>query len=287
MSRDIIEALRQIEKEKGIAFAALVEALEDALLSAYKKTPNAVEHAKVEVDTETGDMRVYELIFPEHIDVEALKVHDEETGEEIGLDLSDVDMSEVERIEVTPDDFGRIAARPPSRSCCALREAEGDVTLNEFTGREGDLVSGVVQQTDPRHNTLVDIGKVEAKLPPGSSRGRVLPARHAHQGDRHQRPQGLQGPPGDRVAHAPCPGQASCSPSRCPRSPTARGADHARRLARDGGRPRTKIAVSSTPGVNAKGACIGPAGAAGAPGSWPSSTARRSTSSTAARIRRR
>ena len=88
MSREIIEALRQIEKEKGIAFEALVEALEDALLSAYKKTPDAVEHAKVEVDTETGDMRVYELIFPEHIDVEALKVHDEETGEEIGLDLS-------------------------------------------------------------------------------------------------------------------------------------------------------------------------------------------------------
>ena len=78
MSREIIEALRQIEKEKGIAFEALVAALEDALLSAYKKTPDAVEHAKVEIDTETGDMRVYELIFPEHIDVEALKVHDEE-----------------------------------------------------------------------------------------------------------------------------------------------------------------------------------------------------------------
>jgi len=87
VSREIIEALRQIEKEKGIAFEALVAALEDALLSAYKKTLHAVEHAKVEVDTETGEMRVYELIFPEHIDVEALKVHDEE-GEEIGLDLS-------------------------------------------------------------------------------------------------------------------------------------------------------------------------------------------------------
>ena len=81
VSRDIIEALRQIEKEKGIAFDALVEALEDALLSAYKKTLNAVEHAKVEIDTETCDMRVYELIFPDHIDVEALKVHDDETGE--------------------------------------------------------------------------------------------------------------------------------------------------------------------------------------------------------------
>ena len=77
MSREIIEALRQIEKEKGIAFDALLEALEDALLSAYKKTPDAVEHAKAEVDRETGDMKVYQLIFPDHIDVEALKVYEE------------------------------------------------------------------------------------------------------------------------------------------------------------------------------------------------------------------
>ena len=110
MSREIIEALRQIESEKGIAFEALVEALEDALLSAYKKSPDAAEYAAVEIDTETGDMRVFELIFPDHIDTESLKVLDEETGEEVGLDLSGVDMSEVERIEVTPDDFGRIAA---------------------------------------------------------------------------------------------------------------------------------------------------------------------------------
>ena len=181
MSRDIIEALRQIEKEKGIAFDALVVALEDALLSAYKKTPNAVEHAQVEVDTETGDMRVYELIFPDHIDVEALKVHDDETGEEIGLDLSGVDMSEVERVEVTPDDFGRIAAQTAKQVILQrIREAERDLMYEEYVDRVGELVTGIVQQSDPRHNTLVELGRVEAELP----RGEQIETEHYDHGAR-------------------------------------------------------------------------------------------------------
>jgi N utilization substance protein A len=181
VSREIIEALRQIEKEKGIAFDALVAALEDALLSAYKKTPNAVEHAKVEVDTETGDMRVYELIFPDHIDVEALKVHDDETGEEIGLDLSSVDMSEVERVEVTPDDFGRIAAQTAKQVILQrIREAERDLMYEEYIDRLGELVTGIVQQSDPRHNTLVELGRVEAELP----RGEQIETEHYDHGAR-------------------------------------------------------------------------------------------------------
>jgi N utilization substance protein A len=165
VSRDIIEALRQIEKEKGIAFEALVDALEDALLSAYKKTTNAVDHAAVEIDTETGDMRVFELIFPDHIDIEALKVHDEE-GEEIGLDLSGVDMNEIERVEVTPDNFGRIAAQTAKQVILQrIREAERDLMYDEYIGRVGELVTGIVQQSDPRHNILVELGRVEAELP--------------------------------------------------------------------------------------------------------------------------
>ncbi|MBN2203819.1 MAG: transcription termination/antitermination protein NusA [Thermoleophilia bacterium] len=164
MSREIIEALHQIEKEKGIAFDALLEALEDALLSAYKKTPDAVEHAKAEVDRDTGDMKVYQLIFPEHVDVEALKMHDEE-GEEIGLDLSGVDMSEVERIDVTPDDFGRIAAQTAKQVIMQrIRDAERDLMFEEYVDRVGELVTGVVQQSDARY-TLVELGRVEALLP--------------------------------------------------------------------------------------------------------------------------
>ena len=181
MSREIIEALRQIESEKGIAFEALVAALEDALLSAYKKSPDAAEYATVEIDTETGDMRVYQLIFPEHIDTESLKVHDEETGEEVGLDLSGVDMSEVERIEVTPDDFGRIAAMTAKQVILQrIREAERDLMYDEYIDRVGELVTGIVQQSDPRHNTLVELGRVEAELP----RGEQIETEHYEHGAR-------------------------------------------------------------------------------------------------------
>jgi N utilization substance protein A len=164
VSREIIEALRLIEKEKGIGFTTLVGALEDALLSAYKKTPDAVEHAKVEIDTETGDMRVFQLIFPEHIDVEALKVHNEE-GEEIGLDLSSVNEDEIEKVEVTPDNFGRIAAQTAKQVILQrIREAERDLMYGEYVDRVGDIVTGIVQQSDQRY-TLVDLGRVEALLP--------------------------------------------------------------------------------------------------------------------------
>ena len=190
MSREIIEALRQIESEKGIAFEALVAALEDALLSAYKKSPDAAEYAAVEIDTETGDMRVYELIFPEHVDTEALKVYEEnvegqaaggETHEAWRLDLSGVDMSEVERVEVTPDDFGRIAAMTAKQVILQrIREAERDLMYEEYIDRVGELVTGIVQQSDPRHNTLVELGRVEAELP----RGEQIETEHYEHGAR-------------------------------------------------------------------------------------------------------
>jgi len=164
VSRDIIEALRQIEKEKGVGFDALLSALEDALHSAYKKSPNAVEHAKVEIDPEEGDIRVYQLTFPDHIDVEALKVLNEE-GEEIGLDLSSIDESEIDKTEVTPEDFGRIAAQTAKQVILQrIREAERDLMYDEYVDRVGELVTGIVQQSDQRY-TLVELGRVEALLP--------------------------------------------------------------------------------------------------------------------------
>jgi N utilization substance protein A len=164
MSKEIIEALRQIEKEKGIRFEALIAALEDALHSAYRKASDAVEHAKVEIDPELGDIRVYQLIFPEHVDVDALKVLNEE-GEEIGLDLSTIDESQIEKIEVTPDNFGRIAAQTAKQVILQrIREAERDLMFDEYVDRVGELVTGVVQQSDQRY-TLVELGRVEALLP--------------------------------------------------------------------------------------------------------------------------
>ncbi len=269
MSREIIEALRQIEKEKGIAFAALVAALEDALLSAYKKTASAVEHAKVEIDTETGDMRVYELIFPEHIDVEALKVRDTETGEEIGLDLSSVDMTEIERVEVTPDDFGRIAAQTAKQVILQrIREAERDLMYQEYIDRVGELVTGIVQQSDPRHNTLVELGRVEAELP----RGEQIETEHYDHGARIKAvilrvEESAKGP---QVKLSRRSDELVRRLFELEVPEIADGLVEIRHIAREtgyrgrDGRPvpgRCKIAVvSNTDGVDPVGACVGPRG---------------------------
>jgi N utilization substance protein A len=267
VSREIIEALRQIEKEKGIAFEALVVALEDALLSAYKKTPDAVEHAKVEVDTETGDMRVFQLIFPDHIDVEALKVHDEE-GEEIGLDLTGVDMSEVERIEVTPDNFGRIAAQTAKQVILQrIREAERDLMFEEYVDRVGELVTGVVQQSDSRY-TLVELGRVEALLPKSEQ---IETEHYDHGGrvkavivkvqDSTKGPQVILSRRSDELVRklfeleVPEIADGLVEIKYVAREPGARGRD---------GKPspgRCKIAViSHADGVDPVGACVGPRG---------------------------
>jgi len=180
VSREIIEALHQIEKEKGISAETLLSALEDALHSAYRKTPDAVDAAKVEIDPETGEIHVFELLFPDHVDVESLKVRNEE-GDEIGIDLSSVDESEIERVEVTPDNFGRIAAQTAKQVILQrIREAERDLMYEEYIDRVGELVTGIVQQSDPRHNTLVELGRVEAELP----RGEQIETEHYEHGAR-------------------------------------------------------------------------------------------------------
>lgn len=157
MNRDMIEALRQIEKEKNIPFEVLISALEDALHSAYNKTANAVPFSEVKIDRESGEMRVYELVFPEGMEPEIGEEDDEEPVE--------IDTSMAERREVTPDDFGRIAAQTAKQVIYQrIREAEQDMFFREYSGRVGEIVTGIVQQSDNRY-TLVDLGRVEALLP--------------------------------------------------------------------------------------------------------------------------
>src|ERR1700751_5080323 len=131
MSQEIIEAVREIERDKGIEEGALVAALEDALLAAYKKTPGASHHATVEMDDHTGDFRVFSVELPSDIEerllddarerkLEELEKLEEETGErqhtlisddDLDIDWSDVPTEQVQREDVTPEGFGRIAAQ--------------------------------------------------------------------------------------------------------------------------------------------------------------------------------
>ncbi len=153
MNKETIEALRQIEKEKSIPFDVLIDALEDALHSAYNKTANAVPFSEVKIDRESGEIHVFQLIFPEGQEPD---VEDEE---------AEIDTSMAERVEVTPDDFGRIAAQTAKQVIYQrIREAEQDIFFREYSDRLGEIVTGIVQQSDNRY-TLVDLGRVEALLP--------------------------------------------------------------------------------------------------------------------------
>ncbi len=135
-----LDALQQIAKDKGIGVDTLLDALANALVAAYKRLPAAAEEAVVTIDPETGEIRVY--------------------GQEL-----DEDGNVVREWDDTPDDFGRIAAQTAKQVMTQrIREAERDLKYEEYAGREGDIVTGIIQQSDNRY-TLLDLGKVEALLP--------------------------------------------------------------------------------------------------------------------------
>src|SRR6266542_5363870 len=180
MSREIVEALRGLEREKGIDAETLMAALEDALLSAYKKTPGAAKYARVDMDRLTGDFRVFELILPPELEekrvkeaIEEERTIDPETGEmreppEPELDPEKLAhyRDQIDERDVTPHDFGRIAAQTAKQVILQrIREAERDMMFEEYRDRVGELITGIVQQSDSRY-TLVQLReRVEALLP--------------------------------------------------------------------------------------------------------------------------
>ena len=180
MSREILDAMNVLGREKGIAPEKLRLALEDALLSAYKKQPDSAKYARVELDPETADFRVIELIIPErleaHLIVETIDegtTYDPETGEMVEPTDPEIDPAkfeeykdQIEERDVTPGDFGRIAAQTAKQVILQrIREAERDMMFEEYRDRVGELITGIVQQSDSRY-TLVQIReRVEALLP--------------------------------------------------------------------------------------------------------------------------
>jgi len=140
MSIDRMEAVRNLAAEKGITVEVLLQVLADALVSAYKRMPGSAEEAEVEIDASTFDIKV------------------------IAFDV-DEDLNWVNPRDDTPADFGRIAAQTFRQVMTQrIREAEREKKYEEYAGREGDIVTGIIQQSDSRY-TLLDLGKVEALLP--------------------------------------------------------------------------------------------------------------------------
>ena len=232
-----LTALAAIERDKDIPADTVLHAIESALVTAYRQAEGSASHVRVQIDRTTGDVAVL--------------------AQELGPD-GEV----VHEFDDTPGDFGRIAAGTARQVMVqALRDAENEQTFDEYAGTEGDIVSGVVQ-ADARRNTqglvLVDIGKVEAQLPQAEQ------------------------VPGEKYEHGSRVKAYVVSVARTPRGPqvtlsrthpnlvrklfaleapeVADGSVEIGAVARAAGH-RSKVAVrTSVPGLNAKGACIGPMG---------------------------
>ena len=140
MDYNLLDALDLLEREKGVPAEIILDALANALVSAYKRTPGAAEEARVTIDVDTGEITVY------------------------GQDL-DEDGNVTKEWEDTPGDFGRIAAQTAKQVIMQrLRDAKRAQVLDLYEGREGDLVTGIVQQSDHRY-AILDLGNAEAIMP--------------------------------------------------------------------------------------------------------------------------
>ncbi|GER65662.1 transcription termination/antitermination protein NusA [Weizmannia acidilactici] len=164
MSSELVDALTMLEKEKGISRELLVEAIEAALVSAYRRNFNQAQNVRTDLNLANGTIRVFarkdvvEEVFDSRLEISLEDAKKINPSYEIG---------DVVEIEVTPKDFGRIAAQTAKQVVTQrVREAERGIIYNEFIDREDDIMTGIVQRKDARF-TYVSLGKAEALLPPG------------------------------------------------------------------------------------------------------------------------
>jgi transcription termination/antitermination protein NusA len=278
MSQEIIEGIHTIEKEKGIEEGILISALEDALLAAYKKTPGATRHAEVKLDGD-GEFRVYGIQIPEDIEfrlvedarearITELERIEEETGErqhtliadeDLDLDWSQVPPHQIVRTDVTPENFGRIAAQTAKQVIQQrIREAERAIMYEEYVDRQGEVVTGIVQQAGDRNNVLVDLGRVESLLP----RSEQVDGERYEQGSRIKAviADVRSGTKGPQVILSRRDPELIRALFELEVPEIADGLVEIRGVAREPGY-RSKIAVEShMQGVDPVGACVGPRG---------------------------
>jgi N utilization substance protein A len=164
MNMDFIEALAEIEREKGISKELLIDAIEAAMISSYKRNFNTAQNVRVDINRQTGLIKVYAR---KTVTEEVLDVRMEISLEAAREINSNYQLDDIVEIEVTPRDFGRIAAQTAKQVVTQrIREAERGLIYNAFIDKEEDIVTGILQRQDQR-NIYVDLGKVEAVLPLG------------------------------------------------------------------------------------------------------------------------
>ncbi|MGZ5383413.1 MAG: transcription termination factor NusA [Acidimicrobiia bacterium] len=233
LESQVMEALELLERERGVPVDTILDALANGLVSAYKRAPGAAEEARVVIDPDAGDIVVY--------------------AQEL-----DEDGNVVREWEDTPEDFGRIAAQTAKQVIAQrLRDAKREQVFDVYEGREGDLITGIVQQVDHRYSIL-DLGDAEA-LMPGSER---IPYERLDRGNRVKaliiEVRGEAKGPQIVVSRSHPDFVRRLLELEVPE--LLDGTIEIKAIAREPGH-RTKIAVSSNdPNVDPKGACVGARG---------------------------
>lgn len=177
MNTEFLEALKDLEKEKGIAVDVLLEAIEAALLSAYKRNFGSLQNARVHIDRETGDYKVYsQRTVVEEVEDDRLEISLEDAQK---IDPR-FNLEDIVEDEVTPRNFGRIAAQTAKQVVVQrIREAERNIIFEEFANREGDILTGIVQRVENK-NVFIELGKTEAILTPSEQ----MPGENYRHGER-------------------------------------------------------------------------------------------------------
>ncbi|HUW63550.1 MAG TPA: transcription termination factor NusA [Spirochaetia bacterium] len=163
MNAEFLEALRDLEREKGVSLAVLVEAIEAALLSAYKRNFGSLQNARVTIDQNTGEFKVFtQRQVMEEVEDPRLEISVPEAQQ---IDPR-YQLGDTVEVEVTPRNFGRIAAQTAKQVVVQrIREAERNLIFEEFANKEGDIVTGIIQRIESR-NVFIELGKTEAVLAP-------------------------------------------------------------------------------------------------------------------------
>ncbi|PWJ25773.1 NusA antitermination factor [Branchiibius hedensis] len=240
--------LRTLERESDIPLDVIIPAIEQALLTAYHRESDTYQDARVELDRKSGDVRV---LARERIDVpvEPTDENPEPTPRfELGPEFDD-----------TPSDFGRVAAATARQVIVQrMRDVADEAVLGDFRGKEGDVVAGVIQQSNDPRNVHVDLGTVEGILPSAEQ----VPGEVYKHGERIRCyvvsvKRGMKGP---QITLSRSHPNLVRSLFALEVPEIADGTVQIAAIAREEGH-RSKVAVASkSPGVNAKGACIGPMG---------------------------
>lgn len=255
MEKGLIEVLSEICDERGLSPDVLFDALEDALVAAYKKNFNSAQNVEVVIDRDKGNVQVFakktvvDLVFEEQEEI------DLEDARKIN---GNYELGDVVNIEVTPRDFGRISAMTAKQVVTQrIREAERGIIFSEYTEKTNDIISGKIERIE-RGNVFIDIGKIEA----------MLPEKEQPRGETYELDQMLRcyvsevrsGTRGTQIIVSRThPGLVrKLFETEVPE--IAEGIVEIKGIAREAG-SRTKIAVvSNDPNVDAQGACIGPKG---------------------------